>query len=539
LATIESSSIPVRVDSTQSLPAEGLKTTRREGRKIEKGPGKEARGTAIPSIEATTNKAEKDTDEHADRFATGTHSPIIEAPVYRMKDGFLRATITRSAFLKSAGREFEVGKEYEIRGRAEGIGSFETSHVEREESKSRERISLAVGRDDGHLPSGRRCKITIESVTEREHFRVSSGERRLVEMWQPAMISVGLLIVGMLSKEHIAEFRAKNTSESGEASKRCFVTVRPEQKSIGMRVGKLGFKPGDIITITDCRPYGIEDFVKDFNTHRRIGLENTFLESRQGALVMRVDNRRIELRNSRLGTAALQATLSAEIGDSKRPIRFRFDGQRINPRLDLFRIRNARASETGLTISYMKDRSHRRSFHYSFDEFGAKHLQGLRLISAPETKNDSFHYRVSHKLQENIRLRLTEKSDGLALVKGTISEKIQRYILSNMPDRIEVEAHPFDKVRRADDSRKNGPDGLWRSRSTGELYFLEFKWRQGSKDSYYEGCKEVRRYLAKYPTYKEERISGGYVGLIEWNTKSRDLFFYLRKVDPARDSRDT
>jgi hypothetical protein len=463
-----------------------------------------------------------------------TSSPFIEAPVYRMKGGLLGTTMPRSSFLKASGKKFDVGKEYEISGRVEGISRFETSHIEREESKLRRQISLIVGKDEGRLVSGQRCKIAIDSVTERKHFRVSSGERRIIEMWYPAMNSVGFPKAGRFSKDSIVEFQAASKSEPGEAPKRCFVIVRPTQQTMEMRVRRLGFRPKDIVKITGSRSYNIRDFVKDFNTHQRVGLENTLLKLRQGVLTMLVDDRRIELRNPRLNTVALQVILSAEIGNSKRLTRFLFDGERTNPRIDLFRIYKVEASQLGLRISYMKDKSRVRSFHHSFEEFGPKHLCGIRLISPPEAENDSFHYRVSAKFQADVTSRLAESSDNRRLVKGTISEKIQRHILSSMPDWFEVEEHPFDKVRKTDDSRQNGPDGLWRLKTTGEFNYLEFKWRQGSKDSYYQGQDEVRRYLAKYPAYQGKRVSGGYVGLIEWNIKSRDLFFYLKKVELTR-----
>jgi hypothetical protein len=102
-----------------------------------------------------------------------------------------------------------------------------------------------------------------------------------------------------------------------------------------------------------------------------------------------------------------------------------------------------------------------------------------------------------------------------------------------IPEWQEIAQHPFNPAPRADPARRTGPDSIGRNTKSNELHFIEFKWDQGH-DAFSTGSKQIRRYLSKYPEYKKEKVRGGYVAIMNWDTRSRDVFFWLRRVDTAK-----
>jgi hypothetical protein len=103
--------------------------------------------------------------------------------------------------------------------------------------------------------------------------------------------------------------------------------------------------------------------------------------------------------------------------------------------------------------------------------------------------------------------------------KGFDSEMIQNHLLSLIPGWKMIAVHPYGM---------GGPDALYRLSTTNELYYFEFKWgnvRPGS------GSNQIRNYIHEYPKYEGETVKGGYVGVLDWDTRIADMFLYVRRVN--------
>ncbi len=193
---------------------------------------------------------------------------------------------------------------------------------------------------------------------------------------------------------------------------------------------------------------------------------------------MRVDDRKIILVEPHLTTYSLQAKLTAKLQSTDRRIIFYLNGETIAPRLfNHYEIQEMKASDSGLEISYLKDRTHQRTYRLNFTTFDRKLLVGrINLSSTPAKEAEPYHFLVEPQLQEIVRSRLTHLSDSRYKgEKGDISEEIQRYLLSILPDWEEVADHPFNEIPEVVGSRRTGPDSVQRLRSSAGLEYQRSK----------------------------------------------------------------
>jgi hypothetical protein len=107
--------------------------------------------------------------------------------------------------------------------------------------------------------------------------------------------------------------------------------------------------------------------------------------------------------------------------------------------------------------------------------------------------------------------------------KGRISEEIQRRLVLLTGEWDEVANHPT----------QYGSDNLQRSKASKELYYFEFKWEQSRPlvQTYAEASAQAIRDYHKRPYHEEERVTGAYVGLLDWDGGSTGRF-HLQKVWP-------
>jgi hypothetical protein len=94
----------------------------------------------------------------------------------------------------------------------------------------------------------------------------------------------------------------------------------------------------------------------------------------------------------------------------------------------------------------------------------------------------------------------------------------------------EVADHPF--AIKGEGSRRRGPDSLQRLRSSGELYYLEFKWwnTEIQELARFEAEHQALRDCINHPTYKGENIAGAYIGLLEWDVRSKEIRLKVERV---------
>jgi hypothetical protein len=287
--------------------------------------------------------------------------PVVEGTLWRQSDGRFTFTIPKSLFLSVAQKDLKIGKEYEIRGRINENHTFATSHFESGKSARSTQVHFVFRGDEKQSSCGQKCKITIDSVTEKEIFVVSSGRRPRVYIGRRSLMSMGFLDARVSSRDNMLEFHVRNVSRPSESSKKYFLTL-PSEKKLTLSAGRIGARSGDCIQITGVGPYR-GGFVRDFNEHKPGSLGNVELRSDETGFSMLVDEKQVPLRSPRLTTVDLRLELTANLGDSKTRIRLYFDGERITTKIDRYLVQEIKASDASLSVSYLESQRP-RTFRY-------------------------------------------------------------------------------------------------------------------------------------------------------------------------------
>lgn len=447
--------------------------------------------------------------------------------------------VPKRLFRGATGMLLEVGKEYVIQGRVQGVCEFRVNHFESEKATKRSHVILSLGKESqGKLKHKERYGIVIDSVVERRDFHVT-GRRNEVKISKSSVNSLGLNKIAR-GKSEIIELRAKNLAKPDTAVSRYFLTSRPDAAT-RLRLGELRGRRGDTLRFENPKRYVLRKFVNDFKTHKPENLRNVDLDFNKNHITMYVDGKGVILRNPRLDAFGLQAVLKANIENTGRKIIFYFDGERIKPKLfSSYGIQSLRASDSGLEITYLKDRTETRTFLFRFNPFDKTAMKGnVALVSFSQKGGGSYHFRASPSFRKYMATRLDNLLRNLGKYrlraeKGNDSEEIQHYLLSMIPGWEKVAEHPFNTSPKVDSAMKTGPDSIYRLKKTNDLNYVESKWDNEASDAFSAGSKQVRRYLLEYPEYNKEKVKGGYVGIVNWDTRSRDLFFYLRKVESTK-----
>ncbi len=151
------------------------------------------------------------------------------------------------------------------------------------------------------------------------------------------------------------------------------------------------------------------------------------------------------------------------------------------------------------------------------------------MVSSPRNEMEPYRYEVDPWLRDFVKFRFSaiRNTDRWSREKGDISEEVQRYLLSMMFEWEEDADHPF--ATRGEGSRRNGPDDLQRFRPSFKLYYFEFKWQENMELALSEAYDQIKEYLRKYPVHitTKEKISGGYIGLLDWNL-GNEMKLYVR-----------
>jgi len=191
-------------------------------------------------------------------------------------------------------------------------------------------------------------------------------------------------------------------------------------------------------------------------------------------------------------------------------------------------------SEYGLAIKYDQGGGATRTFRL-FDRFDAGVLSGrIRLIAPPEKEQGRYIVESDSWLGDHVRARFSQidGKERLAREKGDISEEIARRVLSMSSRWDEVADHPF--AISGEGSRRRGPDSLQRLRSSGELYYFEFKWWSPKIEGLarLEAKHQALSDCINHPTYEGENIVGAYIGLLEWDARSKEIRLNVERVLP-------
>ena len=471
-----------------------------------------------------------------DRAKEVRERQVIESTLQGERSGRASFAIRKSLIEDAIGEKMEIGKEFEIRYRIEGVGDFKTRHVE----KGDDRIFISLpkeGRPE-NLRFGEKHRIEIYSIEERRDFNVMDTKeagptvkisRTSLESWGFREGRTGP------NEKRILDLQFRNTSRPDSPAMRCFAADDGKREEMNLRVGSAGAKAGDVLRLEGRKEYRMDDFLRDFDKHKGEALKNARLLRGNEGLQMDVDGRNFVLREPRLDARGLRAVLSARIESTNRAIKFTFDGERVTGKLSDDTTIISLKSEHGLEVKYDQGGGAIRTFRL-FDNFDAGVLAGrIGPIFSPEKEQGGQGDYIAESdnwLGEHVRARFSQiyGKERLAREKGDISEEIARCMLSMSGQWDEAVDHPF--AIGGEGSRRRGPDSLQRLRSSGELHYFEFKWWSPEVEEFarFEAKRQAMRDLMNHPTYEGETVMGAYIGLLEWDVRTKEIRLQVERV---------
>ncbi len=489
------------------------------------------------------------TPEHESAIAVGSTSKsrdqylgIFTARASRMAtvDGNFRFRILQSAFEKAAGFHLRVGRVYSIKGRIEGVGSFDAMHI----GAKRKCIFLyAPFEYRQNLKARESYKIVLISIEQRKSFRVETirGWPQLT-FRQAALESAGLPHE-RFSKDRrgILELGIRSLSASENLTRKVFgeMQLNRESKIVHLRVGKLGGKQGDLFELLTVRAYSQEQFIKDFNSHRQEDMKNARLSFRENTLGLKVDGHFFPFKDSHLDSYSLEVLLVARFQEGKRQFRFWFDGEHSRAAYDgTGKISRFIATRDRLKFVFVpKERevtAARASLRQEIEQFKTGLIiDKVRLLSKEEGTENRFSFEVDSSVQNHVNSRLSHAESKYEIIaeKGKVAEEINPAILSHA-GWIEVRRHPSSEGQWQMGSTYPGPDSLMRRESSSDLYFFEHKWWTYLEPAF----KQASIQLGQYKNYdigpETRKVKGAYAALLDWDCANSTGELHLRKVWP-------
>jgi hypothetical protein len=418
-----------------------------------------------------------------------------EVPAVFQERTDIYAPMPKTTFQEVTGIKLEMGKEYKIHFRVIGVGGSWTRHTETEFAAAQNAIRLIYSKTNpARLQAHKVYNLVIDYVTSKQRFIVRNAQGQQIRILKDELMSIGLGDASRPRGEKpVLEFGVKNLSTHESQTERYYASVFFDNRSRSYKTYlplllKPGVKLGDTLEIQYVERLTITGFVERFNRHKAKNLENLTLDSCQEGLVMRVDQKDMRLLKPRLSTFRLQACLTAEVERTEKRIRFWFDGESTRMCiLSNYPVSSLNSTNSGLNVSYRSSRLKTWTFQIGTTKFDiGPFLDDFGLVSVPEFEGDSYTFKVSQEFRKYVSSRLDAASSRInpCYERGEISEGLQRHLLSKLGEWKEVEYHPFDKVWRTHECKKNGPDSIQRSNLCGKLAYFEFKWSVDSYQAY-------------------------------------------------------
>jgi hypothetical protein len=197
-------------------------------------------------------------------------------------------------------------------------------------------------------------------------------------------------------------------------------------------------------------------------------------------------------------------------------------------------IRTINASAEGLEIKYHRGRDDERVFRIYLDRFDRNILQDkIKLISVPESGEGDYYAEVDPRVGEYVRSRLAAASgtSRWSREKGDIAEEILCYLLSMSTLWEDIARHPYGKGWKLYESNNRGPDTLHRFKVSGELCYFEFKWwEKFRRKACMDARKQALAYLLKHPYLGKRRVTGAYIGILDWDTRRSMINLHVEKT---------
>ena len=462
------------------------------------------------------------------------HLGVFSATAYRIpgKEDLMRFDLLVSSFERRTGVRFEEGKLYEVRGKIGDVCEFKLT---RSAERSQHLFVFAPREYARDLVAGQKYDLTVESVREKMECHITKGTygfpRLMVQ--KRALEAAGLKLDGAdKGAEVVAELNLKGPEG---ASHRLFAKVEPKESLVVMSMDKIGAKVGDVFDLQRAGKYSDAGFVEDFNKYRSRELSNVRLQLEGKNLSIFVDGARFEVSEHRLDAYRTQALLRCKVESIQEEIRFWFDGNEATAKFGgSWKIQSFSASEKGMSLTYTREITTRSDMQHLMEntlEMSEIREKVSLLGEAKETEGDH-PFQMDDSLYSYVHGRMTKSSENRGVylqVRGDDGEDVGAAAFSKLKSD-EMMRHPFNS-EPGRGSHKKGTDSLFRSRDTGELFLVEFRWWQNADAAMKSAFEEVKnRELDEKFDETWGVISGAYIAIVDFDMTSRRGVLRVKRV---------
>jgi hypothetical protein len=501
-------------------------------------PPKDRRDSIVAGDKYKVNvRSVEEVSRSADKLGTFYLTPILESR------GSARFDLTTSSLEKRCGLRLEDGKIYDIKGKIGGY-YFEMSHIVREDNRH---IFIRVPKERAaEFKPGEKHEVTILSVTEHRALATvpRSEVRTKLLLQERTLASLGVDVEAMKKaneSDRLLDVTLRKVApEKEERVRRVFGKFEPQRGVLLLNIADAGGKQGDTYEVLKANKLTKEDFVREFNAHRRKKLDNTSLSLERDKLILTVDKRSFEAKSHTLDVNQLRAFMRAEFEPYKKEFSFWFDGETVFAKYSKEKAIDAfSTSPDGLEMTYPKRVRDFAAFQpVEIPEREAKDnlqilgtmklVEGVREIEGPHL------FQTDESIRSSIAARLQHAyAQGEMrgkLERGTIGEDIVAVVFPKLGWK-ETVRHPFSSGGTGGSSEKRGTDILFRSETTGESHLVEVKWWKSPEAAMKAGTKDLLRRKAaeqRDPTWGQ--IVDAYIAVIDYDLKNDTGVLHVKRV---------
>lgn len=311
-------------------------------------------------------------------------------------------------------------------------------------------------------------------------------------------------------------------------------------------VGDVGGEKGSRYELVEAKEYDEDRFVRDFERGRCEHLQNVRLEHEEDKVLLRVDDRRVEVEEYRLSTSGSHVIMRGKL-DGEDSCKIENDGRHSSFRFGRdYPVEGMKMEGDDLAVRYSQswNEKHEKRLHLerleaperpSLNQFGREEmLDHVKMLDHPERVEGVYQFVLDRQSQSEVQRLLEDaerRGDGqYGLMKAEISERM----VPNMLELVgweRLQWHPFNESKK-EGASITGPDWLLRT-PDGRLVLTEFKWWADSERAEYKGESQVAKNLRDHPYFKDEKVVGAYVATVRWDVDDSPMKVYLKQVVPG------
>jgi hypothetical protein len=307
----------------------------------------------------------------------------------------------------------------------------------------------------------------------------------------------------------------------------------PSQGNADLDLFQLRANYGEEFWVTAVGRYPEERIASDYNLMKPKGLENTWLEVKDG-LWLKVDGVRLKLEMLGMEHFEGGVTLNVGLGDAGR-VKFRKDLSGFTVRMKDHSVLHAAVADgEHILLMHKRPKESMRTTVLDVPDADStgKVLQmadfrdEIEIVQRPASFEGSYEIHVGSGLRAYVGARLFRGPPfGYKKRRGDIGEELINEILSrlNCP---ELVRYPLG--RSGGRSGEGRPDSL-RQIPSNSLAYFESKWWKQKEAASYHGRKQARRFPHRV-RFRGELILGAYIATLDWNVWNAVCALMVSKV---------